>query len=129
MEAVDRFINLVEDQKYGNKLLDKIAVWNENAIVLLEPSAILYFTMFKKKAIIHTKDHVYESSSSLEDIERRLYTKGFFRSHKSYIVNMDYVEKIVPWFNSTYMMHLKATSVQIPVSRSYIKKLRDMLDI
>ncbi len=129
MEAMEQIIDFTEDQKYVNRLINKIAVWNENAIILLEPSTILYFTMDKKKVMVHTNDHVYESSSTLEDLEKRLYTRGFFRSHKSYIANMDYVEKIVPWFNSTYMMYLKATDVQIPVSRSYIKKLRTLLSI
>ncbi len=129
MEATKQIIEIAEDQKYVDKLINKVAVWNENAIILLETSTILYFTMVKKKVMVHTKNHIYESRGSLEELERRLYTRGFFRSHKSYIVNMDYVEKIVPWFNSTYMMHLKATQVQIPVSRNYIKKLRTLLYI
>jgi DNA-binding LytR/AlgR family response regulator len=129
MDTAEQFFGNAAEQKYVNMLINKVAVWNENSIVLLDPSMILYFTMDKKKVMVYTKDLVYESSNSLEYFEQRLYTRGFFRSHKSYIVNMDYVEKIVPWFNSTFMMHLKGTPEQIPVSRNYIRKLRSLLNI
>ncbi len=129
MDLNENLVAGMEEQSYSNKLINKVAVWKENAIVLLDSSTILYFTTSDKKVIVHTRDNTYESSSSLEDLEQRLYSRGFFRSHKSFIVNMDYVEKIVPWFNSTYMMKLKKEAGQIPVSRHYIKNLRSLLNI
>ena len=125
----DSIKNATIEQSYGNQLINKIPVWKENAIILLNPSDVLYITMDKKKVIIHTRDKVYESGSSLDALEQKLYSRGFFRSHKSFIVNMDYVEQIVPWFNSTYMMLIKSAAEQIPVSRHYTKSLRSLLDI
>ena len=129
MEPARKFIYQPEEKNYSRGLFSKVAVWKENAIVLLDPSAILYFTVLNKKVMVHTGNDTYESGSSLEELEQLLCGSGFFRSHKSFIVNMEYVERIVPWFNSTYMMNLKATPEKIPVSRSYIKKLRSLLCI
>lgn len=119
----------VAPQGYANKLINKVPVWKADAIILLNPSAIMYFTVEKKKVAVHTRDGLYECGSSLEDLEHKMYGRGFFRCHKSFIVNMDYVEKIIPWFNATYMMILKETAEQIPVSRHYTKNLRLLLDI
>lgn len=129
MEAEEKLIIHSEEWSDADKLLAKVAVWDENAIVLLKPEQIVYLTMDKKKVVIHTRDDVYESRSSLEEMEQRLSSYGFFRSHKSFIVNMNYVFKIEPWFNSTFIMHLKEMREQIPVSRSYINNLRRLLSI
>lgn len=113
----------------SRQVINKISVWKENSIMLLDPETILYFTMNEKKVIVHTKDNTYESKSSLAELEEKLDNKGFFRCHKSFLINMDYIAKIIPWFNSTYMIRLKEETEQIPVSRYYTKKLKGLLSI
>lgn len=129
MELAKKAAMETEKQNYASKLINKVAVWKENAIVLLEPSTILYFSVVKKKVIAHTRDDAYESGFSLDYLEQRLCSRGFFRCHKSFIVNMNYVERIVPWFNSTYMMKFKSAAEQIPVSRYYAKEMRSLLNL
>lgn len=109
--------------------INKIAVWRENSIILLDPAIILYFSMGGKKVIVHTKDDAYESNSSLAELENRLEEKGFFRCHKSFLINTDHITRIIPWFHSTYVIKLKETAEQIPVSRYYTKKLKGILNI
>jgi two-component system LytT family response regulator/two-component system response regulator LytT len=109
--------------------INKIAVWRENSIVLLDPETILYFTIDEKKVIVHIKNDSYESNSSLCELEEKLADKGFFRCHKSFLINTNYIDKIVPWFNSTFMIKLIQSNAQIPVSRLYTKKLKGMLRI
>lgn len=113
----------------SKQITHKIPVWKENGILLLGPETILYFTMDEKKVIVHTKDDTYDSNSSLADLEERLESKGFFRCHKSFLVNMDYIAKIIPWSNATYLIRLKESNAQIPVSRYYTKKLKAMLSL
>jgi len=113
----------------SRQIINKIPVWKENSIVLLDPGKILYFTTDAKKVIVHMKDDTYESNSSLAELEKRLENKGFLRCHKSFLVNMDAIARIVPWFNSTYMIRLKGVPDAIPVSRYYTKKLKSTLSI
>ncbi len=113
----------------SRQIINKIPVWKENSIMLLDPETILYFTIDEKKVIVHTKENIYESNSSLAALEERLDNKGFFRCHKSFLINTDYIAKIIPWFNSTYMIRLKEGIEQIPVSRYYTKKLKGILSI
>lgn len=111
------------------QVINKIPVWKENSIVLLDHETILYFTTDDKKVIVHTRDNTYESNSSLAELEEKLEDRGFFRCHKSFLVNTDYIARIIPWFNATYMIKLKEGTEQIPVSRYYTKKLKGMLSL
>lgn len=116
-------------QHLSRQVINKIPVWKENSIVLLDPETILYFTIDEKKVMVHLKDASYASSSTLAELEEKLESRGFFRCHKSFLINTDYIDRIIPWFNSTYMIRLKEASEQIPVSRSYTKKLKGMLSL
>lgn len=109
---------------FANQSLTKIPVWKDNRIHLIDPTNILYFSVYDKKVMVYTTTDTFECNSSLSDLESKLATKGFLRCHKSFVVNGDAIDKIIPWFNSTYMLTLKGTSEEIPVSRSYTKKLR-----
>ena len=124
-----RFESTLNNKVDKRQVIDKVAVWKENSIVLIEPSTIVYFAMDKKRVIVYTKEGIFESNNSLEYLEGRLSNREFFRCHRSFVANMDYVDKIVPWFNSTYMLKLKVGTEQIPVSRYYAKRLRSLLNI
>jgi len=122
-------MNSLIKHNLSRHIINKIPVWKENSIVLIDPEKITYFSMNEKKVIVHTKDNTYTSNSSLTELEKKLENEGFFRCHKSFLVNTDYIEKIVPWFNSTYMIRLKHSTEQISVSRYYTKQLKGILHI
>ncbi len=121
-------LNAVVKQKFSHRI-NKIAVWSENSILLLTPDEIQYFTMEDKRVFAYIADGAYECNSSLAELENKLENKGFFRCHKSFLINTEYIDKIIPWVHSTYMIKLKQTARQIPVSRNYAKKLKSMLGI
>lgn len=50
----------------------------------------------------------------------------FLRVHRSYIVNIDYIAEIEPWFNSTHNLIMQDHS-KVPVSRTYIKDLKNIV--
>jgi two-component system LytT family response regulator/two-component system response regulator LytT len=131
--TVDRITQRLQNtrgkQNSAKQITNKIAVWSNNSIILLAPETIQYFTMDGKKVIARTTGDVYECNASLTDLEYNLENKGFFRCHKGFLINTEYIDKIFPWVHSTYMIKLKENNTQIPVSRHYAKKLRDMLGI
>ncbi len=139
--TVDSFFKGLQDSWINEKIygfmknnlpkkgINKIAVWSDNSIKLLDTETILYFTVEGKKVIVNTKSNSYESNSSLSELEEKLEHKGFFRCHKSFLINTDYIEKIDPWVNSTFMIKLEQSDIQIPVSRFYTKKLKELLEI
>ena len=73
------------DQKVSVKLQDK-------TITLLAPE-IVYIEAKNHRTYLYTRQEEYITWDSLEDWSERLDQEKYFRSHRSYIVNMEYVTK------------------------------------
>lgn len=77
---------------------------------------------------INGEDHLY--NQSLTTLEEKLDPRLFFRCHRSYIVRVDAIREIVPWFNGTYLINMNENKESnIPVSRSKVKELKELLDL
>ncbi len=66
---------------------------------VIDPAQILYIERINRTTTIVTKSSKYRCNEKLDALEARL-GKNFFRSHRGYIINLDRVEKIRP-FNDT----------------------------
>lgn len=70
--------------------------------------SILFIETEKRNVIVHTKDKNYISSRQIEDFEGELKDCGFFRTHKSYLVNLenidDFDQKNIYFGNGTIAM-------------------------
>ncbi len=60
--------------------------------------------MYREEKVtrIVTHSHEYEIKLSLKELEIRLAPFSFFRIHKGYIVNLNYVSRLTPWFNGAF---------------------------
>ena len=68
----------------------------------------------------------HEMRISLRDIEKQLPHSLFFRCHRNYIVNVEYIKQIKLWFKRGYLLILKgAEEVEIPVGRAFIEILKE----
>lgn len=101
----------------------KIAVLVGERIVIVEYDAIVYLESVEGKCTIKTMEDEYFVSEALVVLEKKLSSTQFMRVHRSFIVNMDHVVEIHPWFNSTYNLILKNHS-KVPVSRTYVKEFK-----
>lgn len=54
---------------------------------------ILFIETEKRNVIIHTKEQSFVSNRKIEELEEELKEWGFFRSHKSYLVNLTNILK------------------------------------
>ena len=88
---------------------------------------IKWISTYKGKSTLHTEDNEYNVNLLLRELEERLDSPPFFRCHRSYIINLNYIEEVVTWFNGTY--NLKVADEEIPVSRSNVKELEEILGI
>lgn len=104
----------------------KIAFSVEEKIVLVPYADILYVESSEGKCMIHTIKQKYKVSEPLVEVEKRLNFCSFLRVHRSYVVNLDHIDEIEPWFNSTYNLIMKNGS-KVPVSRTYMKDLKKVI--
>lgn len=63
----------------------------------------------------------------LEEWLRRLPAPEFRRVHRSTIVNLSQVDRVEPWSNYTYRIHLRGDGDPVAMSRRYAARLRDEL--
>ncbi len=104
----------------------KIAVLVNERIILLTLADLLYLESSEGKCSIVTINQEYTVSEALVVLEKKLNPSKFLRVHRSFIVNLDYIVEIEPWFNSTYNLLLKDGS-KVPVSRTYVKELKQRI--
>lgn len=114
---------------YGKGFNRIIAVEEAGRIILLQPSDIIIFTPQGHGATIHTHKKTYYTKQSMSYWEERLAEFNFFRCHKSYLVNFDKIEKILPMFNNTYLLKVVDYLTEIPVSRNKTTELRQILGL
>lgn len=107
----------------------KLAVEGDGEILYLDPKDILYISREEKFSKIITRTNEYESKTPLKDLESRLLPYSFFRIHKSYLVNLDYVTRLTPWFNGAYQLQIEGREEMLSVSRNYVKALRTELEL
>lgn len=107
----------------------KVPVEDEGHYLLLDYSSIYYFSTADKKVKVHTEKDCYLTNLSLKDLEERL-PVHFFRIHRSYIANLNKVKEVIPWFKGKYQIVMAdSREDEIPVSRSKVKKLNEMLNL
>lgn len=108
----------------------KFLIEDGERTAVLSPEMIYYAVPHKRMLEVHTKDRVILSRMTLQDLEKKLYGFPFFRTHRSYLVNLNYIKEITPWFNGTSNITLKdMEEIQIPVSRTARKMLFKMFEI
>lgn len=107
----------------------KITVNFDSKMVVISIKDILYIEADEKEVHIFTKDNSFTSKLKISQLENILPNNVFFRCHRSYIVNIDKIIEVEPWFSGTYILKVKYSDFKIPVSRNNVKQLKDILFI
>lgn len=107
----------------------KLALEVESEIYFIDPQEIIYISREERYTVVFTPEKSYETKMAMKDLEQRLKEFPFFRIHKSFIVNLRFVKRLIPWFNGAYQLELKGCKELLPVSRNYVKALRERLEL
>ncbi len=106
----------------------RIPVKVDEEIMLVNPADILFATAREGRCWLRLPDRDLPTQFTLSEVEERLTNRGFFRAHRSYLVNLQHVTTVVPYTRSTYTLVLDdANETQIPLSRSAAAELRELL--
>lgn len=108
---------------------DKITLWKNSKLSVLSIDNIYYCEAHEHEVHVYTKDDRYVVASSISDFHKKLPQNTFFRCHRSYIVNINKINEIIPWFNNTYMLKLQGLVSEIPVSRQNISAFKQLMGI
>ncbi|HYC28899.1 MAG TPA: LytTR family transcriptional regulator DNA-binding domain-containing protein [Chitinophagaceae bacterium] len=77
---------------------------------------------------IHTKDGSFIKNRTMSNFEQLLDPQQFVRSHRSYIVNVQFITRIDPYEKESYLAILKSGE-KVPVSKTGYGKLKGVLGL
>ncbi|MHB1127398.1 MAG: LytR/AlgR family response regulator transcription factor [Bacillota bacterium] len=108
--------------------IDRIPVEKQGKTLLISEDEIIFaYTQDDNVYIKNYQDRLV-TRFTLKELESRLSEKNFFRTHRCYIVNLNKVQEIIPFFNGTYTLIVDdAKKSEVPVSRNQAKKLKRLL--
>ena len=96
--------------------------------VLLSPNDILFCQADGATVTARTIEReTLPLRFSLQDLETRFPSGPFARVHKSFLVNLEHVRQVEPFFSGSYRLLLSDESSRVPLSRQYAKVLRKRL--
>jgi ABC-2 type transport system ATP-binding protein len=116
-------------EEQAQNLPFKIPVKLEGSVALLNPSDILFAEAEENRVILHTADgERLPSQFTLSELESRLLRSGFFRAHRSYLVNLQHVTEVIPFTRNSYSLRLNdQDGTLIPLSKTAASELRQLL--
>ncbi|PRY81024.1 LytR/AlgR family response regulator transcription factor [Alkalibacterium olivapovliticus] len=126
-KAIDQLENS-SSEKREELSLETVSVQTDDKIYVIKITSIIMIEAMQGKAVLYTDQRQYESKSTLQFWEEKLVTYPFMRVHRSYVINLEKISEIEPWFNHTYQVTME-TGQKVPVSRSFIKAFREKVDL
>ncbi|MCY1103578.1 LytTR family transcriptional regulator DNA-binding domain-containing protein [Shouchella clausii] len=110
--------------------LAKISAKMDDKIILFDPLEIDYMESQDGQTILHVNSEAFFTSIPLKDLEQRLAPFGFFRCHRSYLVNLQRVREIIVWSKNSYSLSLNdQTKNTIPLSKGNYAALKELLQM
>ncbi len=119
-----------DKQQKPHTIINKLPVILNDKMVFLDTDEIVYVKSLGSSSIIFDVDGVkYFSNLKISELESKLTNKGFFRSHKSYLVNLSYLREMITEKNEYIIILRSKKTFNIPLSRRNKSKLNHILSV
>jgi two-component system LytT family response regulator/two-component system response regulator LytT len=109
----------------------KLIVQAGSRLLLVDQADICYAAI--DEGVIRVVTQQFEGQSKCRTIEELLDQVDpavFWRAHRSFVVNINQIREVVPWFKSTYQLRMNdKKQTEIPVSRAQTKRLRELFNL
>jgi two-component system LytT family response regulator/two-component system response regulator LytT len=127
-EKLDTLVKLLEQQQPQTS---KVLLKANNRLFLVDQKEICFASI--EDGVITVVAQNMEGQSNcrtLEELLTSLDGKLFWRAHRSYLVNINRIKEVVPWFKSSYQIRMDdKKQTEIPVSRAQTRRLRDLFGL
>lgn len=123
-------VQKVVSQRYIEKRAIRLPLWRDDRIHLISPESIAFMETKDGDTHIKTEKGDFISTETLGHYEEILQSYGFFRCHRSYLIRLESISEVIPWFNNTYQVKLSGYEEdEIPVSRRNVKAFKEHLNM
>jgi two-component system LytT family response regulator/two-component system response regulator LytT len=109
----------------------KLVVQAQSRLLLVDQAEICYAAI--DEGVIRVATRTFEGQSkcrTLEELLELLDPAVFWRAHRGFVVNINHIREVVPWFKSSYQLRMNdKRQTEIPVSRAQTKRLRELFNL
>jgi len=129
---LDALLRLVEEQTHGPKSHSgKVIVRAQSRLLLVDQGEICFASIENGTISVVTKAiEGHSNCRTLEELMDQLDPETFWRAHRSFVVNIQHIREVVPWFKSSYQLRMDdPQKTEIPVSRAQTKRLKDLFNL
>ena len=131
IESLLRLLNRPQGAPQPAKLPNKLIVQAQSRLLLVDQAEICYAAI--DEGVIRVVTLSFEGSSkcrTLEELLELLDPALFWRAHRGFVVNINHIREVVPWFKSSYQLRMNdKKQTEIPVSRAQTKRLRELFNL
>lgn len=128
-ERIVSTLKKIEKPSDKKNINSKITLWKDNKMIVKCIVDISYCEANGRETLISIDGIQYSINLSITEFYKKLPQKTFFKSHRSYIINIDKIIEIIPWFNNTFMLKTQDDGINIPVSRNNIVEFKHIMGI
>ena len=109
----------------------KLLVRANNRNFIVDANDVIYATIDSGLITLVTTNLEGQSNyRTIEDLQTSLDREMFWRVHRSYLVNINRIKEVVPWFKSSYQLRMDDKKhTEIPVSRVQTRRLRELFKL
>jgi two-component system response regulator LytT len=114
-----------------SRLPSKLIVQVQSRLLLIDQAEICYAAI--EEGTIRVVTPTVEGHSkcrTLEDLLELLDPNLFWRAHRGFVVSINHIREVVPWFKSSYQLRMDdRKQTEIPVSRAQTRRLRELFNL
>ena len=105
--------------------VEKIPAREGEKLLLFNPSDIDYAESADGRSLVAVRGSCFACPLTLEELSARLERYGFFRCHRSYLVNMQKVEEVIRWTRNSYALRVKGgPEGGVPLSKGRVEEMK-----
>ena len=130
---IDRLLRLLDRSQAAEqgKPPAKLIVEAQSRLLLVDQAEICFAAI--DEGVIRVVTRVFEGQSkcrTLDELMELLDPACFWRAHRGFVVNINQIREVMPWFKSSYQLRMNdKQQTEIPVSRAQTKRLRELFNL
>jgi two-component system LytT family response regulator/two-component system response regulator LytT len=140
-ETIDRARRIIQERKQPEPppqpkaatapQRTKLLVRSQNRHFIVDANELIYATIDNGLITLFTTNlEGHSTYRTIEDLQANLDRDLFWRVHRSYLVNINKIKEVVPWFKSSYQLRMDDKKhTEVPVSRVQTRRLRELFKL
>jgi two-component system LytT family response regulator/two-component system response regulator LytT len=125
-ESLRQFLSALQLNQLS--YIARLAVQKGKRVILVRLRDIIYIKVEDKLVFVYTETGRFLINKTISQLEQSLSHQGFFRINRSTILNLDFLDEIIPWFSATCMLKL-SNGLELPLSRERVAYLKEAVGL